>query len=299
MNMLDRPVHCVLDARAALGECPVWDAAAQLLYWVDILAPALHCFNPATGDTQHWAFDEPIGSFGLCEHPGHAVLALKSGFFYFDLSSQVLTVVDQPDLPEGVRFNDGKVSPDGCFFAGTMDEGLSQPKGALYRLDPAGRCTRLVDYLIVSNGLAWNLEGNILYHSDSKAQIIYRWQYDRHSGTMSHREIFARSDEAVGRPDGGATDVAGNYWSAGISAGVVNCWAPDGHLLERIHLPVPHPTCICFGGADLKTMYITSLRHTLSAAALARYPLSGGIFALKVASPGVPVARFKGPMELR
>jgi sugar lactone lactonase YvrE len=291
----DVGVSCVLDARAELGECPVWAADEQALYWVDILAPSLNRFDPATGNNVSWAMPESIGSFGLCESGG-AVVALRNGFHRFDFASGELTFIANPeaDWPD-TRFNDGKVSPEGRFWAGTMDEAkLSRPLGSLYRLDPDGRCERVVLGLIVSNGLAWSADGRTMYHSDSKGKVIYAYDYDPASGSIANRRVVACPDEPVGRPDGGATDVEGYYWSAGISAGVLNRWAPDGRLDRQIKLPCAAPTCVAFGGPDLKTLYLTSTRHGLSAEKLAASPLSGGLFALDVGVAGVPVARFKG-----
>jgi sugar lactone lactonase YvrE len=289
------PIRCVLDARAQIGECPVWSAEEQALYWVDILAPALHRFDPASGATRTWTMPEAIGSFGLCERGG-AVLALASGFYRFDLDTGALQVIAKVDAGQpATRFNDGKVGPDGRFWAGTMDqEHLSRPIGALYRLDPDGRCERVLDGLIVSNGLAWTADGRTMLHSDSRGQVVHAYDYDGELGQLSRRRVLARPDQATGRPDGGATDVEGYYWSAGISAGVLNRWAPDGRLDRRIELPCPAPTCPCFGGPELKTLYVTSLRHGLTEEQLERAPLSGGVFALDVDVPGVPVARFAG-----
>jgi sugar lactone lactonase YvrE len=287
-------VRCVLDARAQLGESPVWSAEEQALYWVDILAPALHRLDPATGATRSWPLPQSIGSFGLCESGG-AVLALRDGFYRFDFDSAELRYIGGPQVPDGVRFNDGKVSPEGRFFAGTMDEEcLSRPLGALYRLDPDGSCNQVLDGLIVANGLAWSADGKRLCHSDSKGKFIRCYDYDPASGALSNPSVLARPDEKVGRPDGAAMDLEGYYWSAGISAGVLNRWAPDGRLERRIELPCACPTMPCFGGPELKTLYVTSLRHGLSAQRLTQWPLSGGIFALEVEVPGVPVARFKG-----
>jgi sugar lactone lactonase YvrE len=288
-------VTCVLDARAELGECPVWSAAEQALYWVDIRAPALCRLDPATGENRSWPMPRRIGSFGL-RAAGGAVVALADGFHLVDLDTGALMFLAAPaeEVP-GTRFNDGKVSPDGRFFAGTMDEErLSRPIAALYRLDPDGKPHRVVDGLIVSNGLAWSADGRTMFHSDSKAQVIWTYAYDPQHGSLGERRVLARPSEQIGRPDGGATDVAGFYWSAGISAGVLNRWAPDGRLDRSIPLPCAHPTAPCFGGPDLRTIYVTSLRHDLPAAVLAAKPLSGGIFAVRVDVPGVPVARFAG-----
>jgi len=288
-------VMCVLDARAELGECPVWSAEEQALYWIDIRAPALHRLDPATGGTRSWPMPKRIGSFGLRESGG-AVVALEDGFGLFDFETGEVSFLAGPEqrVP-GTRFNDGKVSPDGRFWAGTMDEEtLSRPIGVLYRLDPDGSLHRMVDGLIVSNGLAWTGDGRTMFHSDSKGQVVWAYDYDPEHGTIANRRVVARPTEEIGRPDGAAADVEGCYWSAGISAGVLNRWAPDGRLDRTIPLPCSNPTMPCFGGSDMRTIFVTSLRHDVPADVLAAKPQSGGIFAVHVDVAGVPVARFKG-----
>jgi sugar lactone lactonase YvrE len=288
-------VTCVLDAKAELGECPVWSAEEQALYWIDSYAPALHRLDPATGASTRWALPRRVGSFGL-RKSGGAVLALRDGFHLLDFDTGDLSFVAAPDerVP-GTRFNDGKVSPDGRFWAGTMDEEhLSRPIGALYRLDPDGSLHRMVRGLVVSNGLAWSADGRTMFHSDSKGKVVWAYDYDPADGTIANRRVLARPTEEIGRPDGAATDTEGFYWSAGISAGVLNRWASDGRLDRRIPLPCSNPTMPCFGGPDLTTIFVTSLRHDVPADVLAARPLSGGIFAVEVDVPGVPVSRFKG-----
>jgi sugar lactone lactonase YvrE len=286
-------VSCVLDAKADLGECPVWSAEEQALYWVDIYAPSLNRLDPATGENRTWVMPDTIGSFGL-RQSGGAVLALRDGFHLFDFDTGRTRFLAAPDhLVPGTRFNDGKVAPDGRFFAGTMDEDqLSRPIGALYRLDPDGSVHCAVDELVVSNGLAWSADGQTMFHSDSKAQVI--WAYEYRDGRIGQRRTVARPTEAIGRPDGAAADVEGFYWSSGISAGALNRWSPDGRLDRSIPMPCSNPTAPCFGGPDLQTIYITSLRHDVPSEVLAEKPLSGGIFAVRVDVAGVPVSRFAG-----
>jgi sugar lactone lactonase YvrE len=285
-------VTCVLDARAELGECPVWSVSEQALYWVDIRAPALHRLDPASGATRAWPMPSLIGSFGLREHGG-AVVALRDGFHLLDFDTGSLSFLVGPEPVAGTRLNDGKVGPDGRFWAGTMDEEfLARPVAALYRLDPDHSLHRMVDGLIVSNGLAWTADGAVMFHSDSKGRVI--WAYDHDGGGITGRRVIARPTEEDLRPDGGAVDVEGFYWSAGISAGVLNRWSPDGRLDRSIPLPCSNPTAPCFGGADMRTIFVTSLRHDLPAEVLADKPLSGGIFAVRVDVPGVPIARYRG-----
>jgi sugar lactone lactonase YvrE len=288
-------VTTVLDARAQLGECPVWSAPEQALYWVDIHAAVLHRLDPETGESRAWRLPKRIGSFGL-RQSGGAVVALEDGCYLLDFDTGDVDFLVAPEEHiQGTRFNDGKVSPDGRFWAGTMDEAsLSRPVGALYRLDPDGSLHKVVDGLIVSNGLAWSDDGRTMFHSDSKGKVIWSYDYDQEDGTVSNRRVVARPTEEVGRPDGAATDVDGFYWSSGISAGVLNRWSPDGRLDRTIPLPCSNPTAPCFGGPDMKTIFVTSLRHDVPADVLAEKPLSGGIFAIRVDVPGVPIARFAG-----
>ncbi|WP_037458282.1 SMP-30/gluconolactonase/LRE family protein [Skermanella stibiiresistens] len=288
-------VGCVLDARATIGECPVWSAEEQALYWVDILAPTLNRLDPVTGATRTWEMPASIGSFGLRE-AGGAVVALRTGFHLFDFDSGALTLLanPEPDQP-GNRLNDGKVSPDGSFWAGTMDEeGMSRPLGSLYRLAPDGSCARMVEGLIVSNGLAWSADGATLFLSDSRGKKIMAFDHDPATGALSNRRVIAEPTEEIGRPDGAATDREGFYWSAGVSAAVLNRWSPDGRLDRQIPMPCAAPTMPCFGGPDMRTIYVTSLRHNVLDEKLAAYPLSGGIFAVEVDVPGVPVPKFRG-----
>ncbi|NRP72415.1 hypothetical protein ILFOPFJJ_03313 [Ensifer psoraleae] len=147
---------------------------------------------------------------------------------------------------------------------------------------------RKVGDVICSNGLAWNADGSVLFHSDSRGPWIDRWQFDSKTGTISGRRRLAVLDEASGRPDGAATDVAGNYWSAGVSAGVLNRFSPEGRLIQAHPFPVPAPTMPCFAGPDLKTIFVASLRP----AGTGEQGRAGGIFAARSPVAGAAVHRF-------
>ena len=146
--------------------------------------------------------------------------------------------------------------------------------------------------LKASNGLAWTADGRTMFHSDSCGPWIDRWDFDPASGAMSARQRIAEPREADGRPDGGAVDVDGNYWSAGTSAGVLNRYSRAGRVLAGIGLPVPRPTMPCFGGTDMKTLFVTSRRDILTPEELRRHPLSGAVLVLRSEIAGVPAFRF-------
>ena len=154
--------------------------------------------------------------------------------------------------------------PDGAFWVGSMDENSPRQKiAALYRVTADGQITRQEDGYAVSNGLAWSPNGRIMYHSNSTAGIIEAWDFDPATGSRTNRRTIATLTNEDGRPDGAATDMDGNYWSAGPSAGCINCFSPAGALLRKWPFPVPGPTMPCFADG---TLYVTSLREGKSEA---------------------------------
>ena len=264
------------------GESPVWDARGNALYFVDIQGPTLFRSDMASGDLKSWLLPADIGSFGLCK-AGGMIVGLRTGVHLFDPSSQKLTLLcnPEPDSPH-TRLNDGKISPDGRFWVGSMDERPERaPIAGLYRIDPDGRCTRMLDKLRVSNGLAWSPDGSKMYHSDTRQQWVQVFDYA--DGEISGGRQFCILSDADGRPDGAAMDAEGCYWSAGVSAGCLNRIAPDGRVVRKLYLPLAAPTMPCFGGEEMKTLFVTSLT---------KGDEPGGLIALEVDVPGVAVARF-------
>lgn len=285
------------DIRCELGEGPLYDDRRNALFYCDILARAVHSVDLTSGAHRRWSFPSEVGSIGLAES-GRLVVALRHSLGLFDPDDESFREIATVESERGAdtRLNDGKVGPDGAFWVGTMDDrprSDKQPIAALYRVTAAGAVERKADGIITSNGLAFSPNGHTMFHTDSRAAWIDRWDIDPATGAISNRTRIARLDEATGRPDGGATDAEGNYWSAGISAQRLNRFAPDGRLLESYPVPVAAPTMPCFGGADLKTLFVTNLRSGRAPELLARYPLSG--ITLVGASPvaGSPVTRFR------
>lgn len=287
-------IECLIETHSLLGESPVWDDRHNRVLWADIEGCAIHAVNPGSGVVTTWALPGRVGSFGLCDSE-RLVVALPDGVYLFDpASGGVELLVDpEPDRPTN-RLNDGKVGPDGAFWVGSMDDRPNkEPVAALYRVTADGAVQRKVDGLTVSNGLAWSGDGRSLFHSDSRAAWIDRYVCDPTTGVLSGRTRIAEMSAEAGRPDGAAVDEEGAYWSCGVSAGVINRLGPDGTLLEKIPLPVPTPTMCCFGGADLKTLFITSLRVGVALDVLDRYPLTGTLLAMRTDVVGVPVGRFR------
>jgi sugar lactone lactonase YvrE len=286
---LEWPVRRAVDVRNVIGESPLWSGQEQALYWVDIPCGLVYRWHPRSGARFQWQMPSAVGSIGL-RAGGGLVVALRTGIHFFDTTTGELTLVHQPErhLPAN-RLNDGKVSPEGRFWVGSMDDSADkQPVASLYRLDADRSCHAAASGLRVSNGLAWSPDGRTMYHADSRAATIWRYAYEPATGAIGTREVFVRMQPEWGRPDGAAVDDEGCYWSCGVSAGRINRFSPKGELLAWVPMPVTHPTMPCFGGADGRSLYVTSLSEGLDDQAGA-----GAVFVVDVDVAGPPAALYR------
>ncbi len=283
----------LLDCRCELGESPVWDAEHNRLIWCDINGKAVHALEMASMKHDIWHFDGRVGSLGLCES-GRLVLAIENQIKLFDMKTKELTLLATMNFPNPARFNDGKVGPDGAFWVGNMDTRADkQPTAILYRVTGDGKVEEKVHGLTIANGLAFSPDARTMYHSDSRGPWIDAWDLDPATGAIANRRRVKTLTNEEGRPDGAACDVNGNYWSSGISAHVLNQFSPEGKLLQKFVVPTILPTMPCFGGPDMKTIYISSSRENKTEAELAEWPDAGGIFTVTVDVAGVPVGKFR------
>jgi sugar lactone lactonase YvrE len=284
-------------APALLGESPFWHPAEQALYWCDIPGHALHRWRPADASHRCWSFDTDVG----CAAPvadGTLLLALRSGLVRFDPATGAHTVLAKAPYDTAVeRFNDGRADPQGRFWVGTIFEPRSAPQAALYRW-AGGRLARVAGGVTVSNGLAFSPDGRTMYWADTFAHRLDALDFDPVEGGLSRQRTlaaFARRAEGQplasygGRPDGAAVDTEGHVWLAMFEGQRLVRLAPDGTLVQELPLPVRCPTMPCFGGDDLKTLYITTARHNRPADELAAQPLAGCVLALRVPVAGLPV----------
>jgi sugar lactone lactonase YvrE len=284
----------VLDVRASLGECPVWSGAEQVLYWVDINAPSLNRFDPATGRNVAMPMPESIGCFAL-RRGGGFVVALRGGFWLATADGTLARKVgDAPYDPAHHRFNDGRCDPQGRFLAGYMNEKRDAATAALVRLDPDYVQTPVLSGMTISNGLAFSPDGGTMYHTDTPTQVVRAYDYDASTGSPTNPRVFARFTLDGDRPDGAAVDRDGCYWIALYRGGKVVRIAPNGRILAEHAVPAMCPTMCALGGRDLRTLFVTSARQKREPEELVRLPCSGGLFAMSVDVPGLPEPAFAG-----
>jgi sugar lactone lactonase YvrE len=286
-------VELLVDERFELGESPVWDGPNNRVLWADIPARAIHALELTTGKRRVWRFDAPVGSFGLCRS-GRWVVSVGRCVVVFDPERGKSTLLAEVDPNPVTRLNDGKVGPDGSFWVGSIDDrGRNrEPVGVLYRVTPDGNVERKLDGLLISNGLAWSPDGRTMYHADSWPLHVNAWDFDHATGAISNKRSVRTFSLEEGRPDGAATDVDGFYWTAGITAQCVNRVAPDGNIVATTRIPTATPTMPCFGGSDMRDLFVTSSAALATPEQMARYPLTGAVFRVRVDVAGSAVALF-------
>ena len=289
----------LLDARADLGEGPAWDASRGLLYWVDIHTGRLHTYDPSE-ETDHWVnVGESLGCVAprpvsLQTRGTSLVIALNSGFMTFNLPSQRMVFLANPEPHlTGNRFNDGKCDPAGRFLAGTMDDAEKEASGSLYSYSHDGTLKTLLTGVRISNGLTWSPDYQTFYYIDTPTRQVTAFDYDLATGNIANPRPVVNVPPKLGWPDGMASDSEGMLWVAMWGGAKLTRWNPaTGQLLEAIPVPALNVTSCVFGGPDLTDLYITSARKGMSAEQLAKVPLSGGLFRIRTKMRGMPTFEF-------
>ncbi|MCU0968576.1 MAG: SMP-30/gluconolactonase/LRE family protein [Rubrivivax sp.] len=283
-----------------LGESPFWHPGEAALWWCDIAGRRLHRWHPGRGQADCWVLESEPACIAPCLGGG-LVVGMRDGLWAFDPDAdggrgRRNRLAAPPYDAAAQRFNDGKADAQGRFWVGTLDD-ARRPLAALWRW-AGGRLERVAEGATVGNGLAWSPDGRTMTWADTTSHRIFAFDVDPADGTLSARRVLAaftpRAPGAPltdygGRPDGAAVDADGALWVAMYEGARLVRLAPDGRLLQSVALPVRCPTMPCFGGADLRTLYVTTARHGRPAAELEAEPWAGCVLAARVDVPGLPV----------
>jgi sugar lactone lactonase YvrE len=276
----------LLDAKAALGEGPAWDAKTETLYWVDILEKRIYAGTELLAQ-----LDDFIGCLAPSKN-GHLLLGIRASFVDFEPATSQQTVLSSLSEPAANRINDGKCDPAGRFLAGTMDMNEKENNGSLYSFDGA-RVTRLLDGIRISNGLAWSADHKTFYYIDTPTRDVKAFDYDAGTGQIANPRAVIHVPEPLGWPDGMTSDMDGNLWIAMWGGARVTKWNPNsGKLLEQVSIPALQASSCVFGGRDMNELYVTSARKGMSESDLKNNPLSGGLFKVVTNVEGMPTFGF-------
>jgi sugar lactone lactonase YvrE len=285
----------VLPVQHTLGEGPLWDAETQALYWVNIYGKTFSRYYPGLPSHEEFEVGTEIGVMGLREKGG-LVMATRKGFGFWDWATKSFEVLAHPEADQpNNRFNDGAVDAMGRFWAGTMDNAEAHSEGVLYRLDPDFSIHIMATGMGIPNGLGWSPDNKIMYHVDSTRREIYTYDFDLDSGSITNKKVLVRLKADEGYPDGLTVDSEGYIWLAHWGGWRITRFDPNGNPVEIFKTPIECPTACTFGGADLKTLYITSAWKGLKTEEQRKaQPLAGDLFCLQTNVAGQPEPKFKG-----
>lgn len=286
-------LRCVIQTRDQLGETPLWCPRTAKVWWINIEQPKLHSFDECTGKHAVYPFDCTfLGSLAL-HRDGGFVVALDNTLHRFDpVTGALHKIVEVEPADAGTRLNDGRSDSRGRLWIGTMDAAIEKPLGSFYRVDPDGNVQKFFDDIIVTNSVATSPDGRTLYMSDTRRFKLWAFDLDLDRGVITNRRVFVDYESQRGRPDGACVDREGYVWNAVFAGHRVVRYAPNGRLDRVIELPVTNPTCVCLGGPDLRTLYITTATKMIDPAVLAHEDWAGALLAIDVDVAGLPESLF-------
>jgi sugar lactone lactonase YvrE len=308
---MDKHAEILYPAHALLGESPVWHHGEKRLYWLDIEGLRLHCFDPAGGKDESFPLATLTGCLAPCRN-GNFLLAAQTGIEEVRLGANGIEAVGanakihpESEIPEN-RYNDGKCSPEGRFWFGSLNKHRQSGRASLYVLDGRG-CRTAVSGATNSNGLGWSPDGKTFYWIDTPTLRVDAFDYDADEGQLRNRRTVIRFPETggeiagaagntgknFGRPDGMAVDSDGMVWIAHWLGGRVTRWNPaNGTLLETVWVPVSRVTSLTFGGLELKTLFITTAGFGLTPEIQPYEPHAGGLFVYESGISGLPISYY-------
>lgn len=285
-------IHVVSERADLLGESPVWDPEAGCLYWVDGVSRLIRSHDPATGSFREWETPSMIGSVALGAG-GTLVAGLVDGIYSMDLASGAFAPLFRPEPVEPeVRFNDGKIDRFGRFLCGSM--GIhADPLGRLWRIDSAGKAEVFATGIRISNSLCFSPDGRTMYFADSLDRAIRAYPYGAGDAPVGEPAMLVDTSEWNSGPDGATVDADGCLWVCLVQVGKIARFTPRGDLDRLIDAPTDLPSSVAFGGPDLSTLYVTSIKDSGSGRAVSRHPQGGFLFAIEgLGVRGLPEGRF-------
>lgn len=267
-----------------LLEGPVWDPERGLIV-ADAEQGGVHCLDGTGGLATLWPHRTGIG--GVVRHADGGLVVSGRNIAYRASPEAATVALLQNDPPAGiVGFNDITTDPQGRIYAGSVGfrpriEPDRPKPGRLHLIELDGSARVVAEGIGLSNGLGFSPDGRRLYHADTANNVVHAYDVAADGG-LANRRDFIRP--AAGKPDGLAVAADGALWLAAVWAGLVIVYGPDGAERRRIALPLPMITSLCFGGPELRDLYVVS-----GSDGSGRKD-AGTIFRLKGEGPGVPVA---------
>lgn len=280
----------VYPASNQLGEAAIWHAVRQRLLWIDLYDPKLFIHDPITNKTEVKvvALKGPLGAIAATGDPALLIITHLGGISTINIETGATRLLARPEQNrDGLIYNDCKVDRFGRLWVGSSHFKEAEARGALWCVLPSGECFLGDVGFAVSNGPAFSLDGKTMYFNDSAGYKTFAYDISADDPHPRNRRLLLTFTVEEGMPDGLTVDREDCLWIAHWGGACISRVSPAGELRRKIEIPALYTTTVGFGGADYKTLYVTSARAGLSDVELAKYPQSGDLFALEPGVAGV------------
>jgi len=282
----------LIDAKVGIAETPIWDSRIGQLYWTDVGTGDIYRYDPEEGTQEVWKTGKMIGSAIPTDDPDKMFCALDGGLFLFDLETEKLKFLCDPDERPDYRYNDSRIDAKGRIFTSSVstvygsDDYTPDMKGNFYMVDKDGTVTELVSGVNQYNGIVWNKDNTKMIVVDTYNYKLLVFPYDIERGPTGpcEKEVDV---EAFGMPDGVSIDEEDNLYVCHW-AGKVSVWDKDLNNTGIVDFPVEYAACGGFGGADMRDFYVASASWGYTEEELDKNPGAGGIFIARVETAGRP-----------
>ena len=144
------------------------------------------------------------------------------------------------------------------FFSDPGTFATAEHSGGFYRADFSGRTVKIAGALGFPNGVTVSPDGGRVYLAETLDGTIRAFDVTR-DGEVTGSRVLAEVGRGSGEggPDGMCVDERGNVYAAIFSGGMIRVVSPEGALIRDIEVGAARPTNCCFGGPDLRTLYVT------------------------------------------
>jgi len=282
-----------------LGEGCIWHPEFNKFFWIDIYKNILAELDPKTLEKVDYNVVDHMLTNLVPKKGGFVATSHYGGFCEIDypFGSKDVTVnhwstkIPTDEVTENVvRYNDGACDPMGRMIGGTMNMSLKAEDSNIYIMDSKTSKPRLfVENIICTNAPNFSQDGKTFYYVDSFNPPPLAADYDIEKGELSNKRPLLEDydqDFVGGAFDGACIDTKGCIWWA-IFGGkkIIKIDPNQKKIVSWIDLSefeINNPTCVCFGGDDYRTMFVTSeCYHPTGPADLRGIGNNGGVVVIK------------------
>jgi L-arabinonolactonase len=292
--MRELEARLLVDCHNLLGECVLWNPGDERVYWTDVYGQKLYSCDADGQQLVVRELPDKLGSFAF-DLDGNLLAAFAKGLYRYQLATGRVDQLThfEPQLAP-TRLNDGRADRGGRFVVGGCHQGFYNPVSSVISYTGGNTARTLIAGVALTNGIAFSLDGTRMYFSDSETYLYHWYEYDPRSGQLGARHLLTELTRGQGFADGSCVDADDRLWNARYYGGLVQQYRPDGSEALRVRLPTLCPTCVCFGGPELDTLFITTGSKDLNDEQLRAQPGAGGVFVVRPGVKGVPEPRFAG-----